>query len=143
MEGDVLEENTSIRLLSHLTGVNALLDGHTHKVYSTTTPDKNGKEVVIAQTGTKLKNIGKLIIKTNGTILHEMISKVELDDDYDASLVETVTRNGVERYVDKETRKFIDSLIDDLSDKLEEVIGYSPFDLKINKDPSDDTHEQL
>ena len=143
MEGDVLEENTSIRLLSHLTGVNALLDGHTHKVYSTTTPDKNGKEVIIAQTGTKLKNIGKLIIKTNGTIIHEMISKVELNDDYDASLVETVTRSGVERYVDKETREFIDSLFDDLSDKLNEIIGYSPFDLLINKDPSDDSHDQL
>ena len=60
MEGDVLEENTSTRLLSHLTGVDALLDGHTHQVYSKTTPDKNKKEVIIAQTGTKLKNIGKI-----------------------------------------------------------------------------------
>lgn len=143
MEGDVLEENTSKRLLSHLTGVDALLDGHTHQVYNKTTPDKNKKEVIIAQTGTKLKNIGKLIIKADGTLSHEMISKVELDNDYDKSLVETVTRSGVERHVDKETREFIDSLFNDLSDKLEEIIGYSPFDLKINKDPSDDSHEQL
>ena len=104
---------------------------------------KNKKEVIIAQTGTKLKNIGKLIIKADGTLSHEMISKVELDNDYDKSLVETVTRNGVERHVDKETREFIDSLFNDLSDKLEEIIGYSPFDLKINKDPSDDSHVQL
>ena len=130
MEGDVLEENTSKRLLSHLTGVDALLDGHTHQVYSKTTPDKNKKEVIIAQTGTKLKNIGKLIIKADGTLSHEMISKVELDNDYDKSLVETVTRNGVERHVDKETREFIDSLFNDLSDKLEEIIGYSPLYLK-------------
>ena len=37
------EEYTSEGLLSKLSGVTAVLDGHTHKVYNTTVKDKNGK----------------------------------------------------------------------------------------------------
>ena len=52
-----------ITLLSKLENVDAVLDGHTHLIYNTTTKDKNNKDIHISQTGTKLQSIGKLIIK--------------------------------------------------------------------------------
>ena len=50
-----------------------MLDGHTHLVYSQTSKDKNGKNIPLAQTGTKLNNIGVLKIATNGVITSELI----------------------------------------------------------------------
>lgn len=55
-----LEKYTSEDLLSNLTGVTAVLDAHTHKVYNATSKDKEEKEIHITQTGTKLEAIGPL-----------------------------------------------------------------------------------
>lgn len=43
-EGDS-EIYSSNYLLSNIKGVDALIDGHTHKIYNTTTKDKEGKDV--------------------------------------------------------------------------------------------------
>ncbi len=40
------------------------------------TKDKNNAEILITQTETKLESIGKLIIKTDGTIETEIIKEV-------------------------------------------------------------------
>jgi len=53
-----VEDYTSNGLLSHLENVDAVLDGHTHKIYNTTSKDKNNKDIPISQTGTKLQSIG-------------------------------------------------------------------------------------
>jgi len=53
-----VEDYTSNDLLSHLEKVDAVLDGHTHRVYNTTSKDKNNKDIPISQTGTKLQSIG-------------------------------------------------------------------------------------
>jgi len=45
--------------------VDAILDSHTHKVYSETSKDKDGTNIPFAQTGTKLANIGVLTIKAD------------------------------------------------------------------------------
>jgi 2',3'-cyclic-nucleotide 2'-phosphodiesterase (5'-nucleotidase family) len=47
------EQYKSEELLSKLENVDAILDGHTHKVYNLTNPDKNKKEIYTTQTGTK------------------------------------------------------------------------------------------
>ena len=71
--GMEVEEYTSNKLLSKLENVDAVLDGHTHLIYNTTTKDKNNKDIHISQTGTKLQSIGKLIIQNDGTITSEII----------------------------------------------------------------------
>ena len=47
--GKDIEEYTSNDILSHLNGVDAVLDGHTHKVYNTTSKDKDNKDIHMAQ----------------------------------------------------------------------------------------------
>ena len=61
IDGDALEENTSRGLLNNLNGVDALIDGHTHLIYERTTKGKDNKDVLFAQTGTKLNVIGVLL----------------------------------------------------------------------------------
>ena len=47
-----LDKYQSDELLSKLSGVDAVLDGHTHLVYNVTSKDKDNKDIHITQTGT-------------------------------------------------------------------------------------------
>lgn len=54
-------------LIASTTGIDVVLDGHTHSVIPhRTVPNKAGQPVLVAQTGTKLTNIGKLVITPEG-----------------------------------------------------------------------------
>ena len=144
MYGDALEENTSAGLLKNLKGINSLVDGHSHKVYSMTSPDEDGKKVVLVQTGTKLANIGVLTIHENGTLSHFNLDTVPYDPEL-ANETLNVTRSKVVRYVDKEMNGFINDIFDSFSDLLNEVIGKSDFLLNVFKNASESTesHTQL
>ena len=133
-----MEENTSAGVIKNLKNVNAFIDGHSHLLYSMTTPDKDGKPVILAQTGTKLANIGILTIHENGTLSHKNISEVP----YDPSLADEtspVTRNKVVRYVDKEMNEYIQNLYSSFSDQLNRVIGKTDFLLNVFKNASEST----
>ena len=74
------EPNRATDLIANTTGIDAVIDGHSH----TTAPcelvaDKSGKKVVYTQTGTKLNNIGKLTISKDGSIKAELVSEAEKD----------------------------------------------------------------
>ena len=139
-EGDSLEIYTSSGLLSKIDGVDAILDGHTHKIYNMTSKDKNGKLVPIAQTGTKLYQLGVLKIKTDGTITSEILSEIPQPKFYEPNVI---FRDGKNRFVDPEMAALINYIINSHSDELNEKIGYSAFDLKINIDKSGDSSKQL
>ena len=130
--GDAIHEYTSGGLMENLENVDALLDGHSHEIYSNLTKDKNNKEVILAQTGTKLATLGVLTIHTNGTLTHELLDSIPLIDN---TLNETeylkVTRSGVETYVDSDMAAFISVKLELLNEILGEVIGYTPFELNI------------
>ena len=99
------EQYKSEYLLSKLENVDAILDGHIHKIYNITSKDKNGKDIYIAQTGTKLQSIGKLIIKPNGTITSKIIYEVpEQSNNTNAT---TIYRSKSNRCVDKDMNDFI------------------------------------
>jgi len=129
--GDALEQYTSPALLAHINGVDAIIDGHTHLAYNNTFPDKDGKQIYISQTGTKLNIIGKLTIKPNGNITSELIDKIPLFEGYDSDTYYTVEREGIERYVDKETNKFIEDIIESHAHEFQEFVSYTDFDLLI------------
>ena len=138
-DDDSLSQYTSKKLLSHINGVDAILDGHSHKVYTKTSKDREGKNVPLSQTGTKFSNIGTLIIKSNGTIIPEIISEIpEPEEKYNA---EKIIRNNKERWVDIEMKNYMNEILDSYSDKLNEIIGYIDYDLIINLDPFD-LHKQ-
>ena len=87
-----IEKYTSEDLLSNLYGIDAVLDGHTHQIYNITSPDKNKKDIIITQTGTKLESIGKLTLKKDGSIFSEIITEVPVPSDKNKSI--KINRGG-------------------------------------------------
>ena len=62
---------TSTSVIANTTGIDALIDGHSHSTFATTQKNKDGKDIPVAQTGTKLENVGKMTIAADGTITAE------------------------------------------------------------------------
>jgi 2',3'-cyclic-nucleotide 2'-phosphodiesterase (5'-nucleotidase family) len=68
----------STDIIANVSGLNAFIDGHSHSVIpSQSVKDKDGKTVPLTSTGTKLVNIGKLVIKTDGTITTGLVNKAD------------------------------------------------------------------
>ena len=133
-----VEQYTSDGLLSKLEGVHAVFDGHTHSVYNVKAKDKTNAEIPIAQTGTKLESIGKLIIKTDGTIETEIIKEVPEPKNINGA--KSLNRSKSERWVDGKTNTFITDLISGYDNELKIIVGYSEFDLIIKPEDSTDSH---
>ena len=123
-----LDKYQSDELLSKLSGVDAVLDGHTHLVYNVTSKDKDNKDIHITQTGTKLETIGQLIIKTDGSLIAETISSVPKPDD-DITGAINVTRSNKERWVDENMSNFMKNVFSEYDEVLNTVIGYSDYEL--------------
>ena len=136
-----IEDYTSNGLVSKIESVDAVLDGHTHLVYHTTSGDKNGKSVYFTQTGTKLANIGQLIIKTDGTIETSIIE--EVPEPTDKTVATKVTRGKVDRWVNTEMNTFIDGLWEQYSSELNILIGTVDFDLRVFPGESRDSHANI
>lgn len=75
-ENGTTDQWTSDNVIKNTAGIDAVIDGHSHEVYNKYVKNKDGKDVLLTQTGTKLKNIGKLTIKTDGTMTSEMVTEV-------------------------------------------------------------------
>lgn len=78
--------NRSTDLIANTTGIDVLLDGHSHStVECDLIKNKDGKDVIYSQTGTKLKNIGVLTIDPNeNKIETRLIQTTEHDKEVDA-----------------------------------------------------------
>ena len=138
-DGDASEEYTSSGLLSRLSGVDIILDGHTHKKYNITSKDKTGKNVLILQGGYKLSYLTVIKIKTDNTITSEILSEIPFELDYPSM---PIFRDKL-RIVDMEMNKYITNIINSYSDELNKKIGYTSFDLLINSELSGDSSQQM
>ncbi|MBR4618732.1 MAG: 5'-nucleotidase C-terminal domain-containing protein, partial [Bacilli bacterium] len=136
--GMSIEQYTSDGLLSKLEGVDAVLDGHTHKVYNVTSKDKNNNDIHITQVGTKLEQVGKFILKTDGSIISEIISEIpEPNNKTDAK---SIFRAKKDRWVNKEMSEFIDDIWNEYADELNIEIGHSDIDFIIRPENTSDSH---
>jgi 2',3'-cyclic-nucleotide 2'-phosphodiesterase (5'-nucleotidase family) len=75
-ENGTTDRWTSDSVIKNTTGIDALIDGHSHEEYSKNIKNKDGKDVLLTQTGTKLKNIGKLTIRPDGSLASELVAEV-------------------------------------------------------------------
>lgn len=75
-ENGTTDRWTSDNVIKNTNGIDALIDGHSHEEYSKNIKNKDGKDVLLTQTGTKLKNIGKLTIRPDGSIASELVTEV-------------------------------------------------------------------
>ncbi len=76
------EPYDAISLIHNTSGIDAVLDGHAHAVIiGDYYPDKDGKDVLLSSVGTKLQNLGELIIGKDGTLSTVLISKSAKQDE--------------------------------------------------------------
>ena len=136
--GMQVEQYTSEGLLSKIEKVDAVLDGHTHVIYDTTTKDKNAKDIHVSQAGTKLQSIGKLIIKKDGTIISENIQDIPEPSDTTNSI--KLTRGRKEVWVDREMNNYINDMFSQYEDELNVEYGTSEYDLLIRPESTTESH---
>ncbi len=136
-ESWITEGWSAPEVVENLTGVDAVIDGLSHEVTpGITAKSKDGKDVVITQTVTKLANIGKMTITTDGRISTELIDSVPAPAE-DSGIAEDTWlepdgRKG--RYVDEAVYREMMLIESEYGDLLDEKIGTSDYDL-ITNDP--------
>ncbi len=117
---------TSKELIANTTGLDAVIDAHSHTVIeSESVKNKNGDEVLLASTGSKFENIGAMRISSKEEITTELINK-----DYKADGMP----DDAQAAYDKSSH-FIEDIKAGYSAELEKVVAVSECDLTVN-DPS-------
>lgn len=106
----ITPEWTSKAVIENTSGIDVFIDGHSHETYTETVNDEAGEPVVLAQTGTKLANMGKIVIDTD-------------TDEITAELVNGYTQQ------DEETASFIGGIEAEFAEVLQEVVAVSDVDL--------------
>ncbi len=82
----------SADVIANTSGIDAMIDGHSHHVVTdTTVKAKDGKEVVLTQTGTGLESIGEIIISADGKITSSLVKDYTAKDEKVASVVKGIS----------------------------------------------------
>ncbi len=117
---------SSPEIIEHTNGIDVFLDGHAHSVIEgEQIENKDGEEVLLSSTGTKLENIGCLKL----TVSDGRITSAE------SRLIDTIT----DAEKDSEAYRNMAAEVSDAEAEyayLAEVVGHTDFDLKIY-DPED------
>lgn len=129
---------TAQEVVQNTDNIDAVIDAHSHSVTEhLTVKNKNGEDVTITQTGTKLNNIGKMTISEDNTIKTELIDNVPapsadmvIPSDEWRSVPERDNRN-----VDAAINDTINAMLNKVAERFNTVIGHSDFDL-IFRDPA-------
>ncbi|MGN0604247.1 MAG: bifunctional metallophosphatase/5'-nucleotidase [Oscillospiraceae bacterium] len=123
---------TSKEVIANVSGINVFIDGHSHDVIDgETVPDKSGKSVLLASAGTKLAEIGTVMISKGG-ISSKLISKSDFTVSYDTSSSEYTAYSKM--------NDFVKSIEAEFSVLAQTVVAKTDVDLIIN-DP--ETNERI
>lgn len=119
----------STDVIANTTGINALLDGHSHSILEQEkVKNKDGEEVLLAACGTKLQAIGYLRISAKDGSMATGLYK--WDTSNTVSLPDLIG-------LDNEVATKVNEAMDTLNEKLGEVVAKSAVDLVIS-DPETD-----
>ena len=107
-------------VISHVSGIDAFLDGHSHDTEQVVMKDKDGKEVVRSACGTKLSAIGWCRIDTEGKISAGLYT---WNNDESAPAMLGISNKATE---------YVDQAKSTLDKKLQEVVAKSQVALTIS-----------
>lgn len=98
--GDSKEEDfpTSLELIANTTGIDAVLDGHSHStIPCNRIPNKEGKGVVLSSSGYCFQNIGVLTLSTDGEFSARLVESASVGvDSAVMSLVNSIKQGALE-----------------------------------------------
>jgi len=92
-ENENARHSDSHTVVANTTGIDIVLDGHSHAVITADTVlNKAGKPIIVTQTGTKFANVGKLLITPDGRMTTSLIpiASVKEKNTYVAHLVDSI-----------------------------------------------------
>lgn len=119
-DGEEFLEYSSASLIENTTGVDAVLDAHAHnQIPSRYYISKDGKDVLLSSTGTKLATFGQLVITRDGLITTSLISK------YDKSSTE------IEEYVKSIKSLYEGDMNKVVAKSLVDLNGYSTDGIRL------------
>ena len=104
---------TSTEVIANTTGIDAFIDGHSHSTFAATAKNKDGENVATVSTGTKLQNIGKVIISEAGEVSTALVSAAQITGK------------------DTDTDAFIAGIKEKYENLVNSVVAYSDVDLAI------------
>ena len=120
--GNAAEDSpyTYADVISHITGIDAFLDGHSHDTDQVVMKDKDGKEVIRSACGTKLANIGWCRISSTGKVT--------------AGLYAWTNKTGAPALLglNNDMSRAVDKALDELALELGKVVGKTIVDLTID-----------
>ena len=102
-------------LVAATSGIDVVLDGHSHATIAHEyVKNKEGKMIIVSQSGTKFENVGKLVITKDGILTTELVPMNDI--------------NYANQFV-ANTTDSIKSLLEEMNAR---IIATSEFDLQIN-----------
>ncbi|MDO5425829.1 MAG: bifunctional UDP-sugar hydrolase/5'-nucleotidase [Eubacteriales bacterium] len=114
----------STEVIANTTGIDVMLDGHSHStIEGEQVKNKDGENVLLTSTGTKLSAIGQLTIAADGTISSQLVT------DYDNA--------------DADVESCVAEITAEFEEVLNEVVAKSDVDLVINDPSSLDKEEKI
>lgn len=122
---------TSTETINGVSGLDAFIDGHSHStVRGENIKDKDGKNVVLTQTGSYFERIGIMVIDSDTDKISTDFIECEdvLDNDGKTVTGQKLVSglySGTELLSDDDVRKIKDSKINEIDEKLGEKIGFS------------------
>lgn len=115
---------TSSEVIENTSGIDVFLDGHSHSVIEgETVKNKDGENVLLTSTGTKLSSVGELTIAEDGTFSSALIS------------------GGME--ADPETEAYINDINTEFEGILNEVVAETDVALVVNDPATADQEEPV
>ena len=106
---------TSTELIAQTTGIDVVLDGHSHSVIeSQLVNNRDGKPVILTSTGTAFTYVGILVIGQDGNITTQLLETQQLP------------------YKDEKVQQEIDRIYQDYKEVGGRHIGYSEAELRIS-----------
>ncbi len=86
---DVFGPYDSISLIHKTSGIDAVLDGHSHSlIVEDRYPNKNNEDVILSSVGTKLQSVGELIIGKDGSLSVVHIEEYDQKDEAMSAFVD-------------------------------------------------------
>ena len=108
----------SIDVIANTTGIDAFIDGHSHSaIAGDNYKNKAGEDVLLTQTGSKLANIGCMVIAADGSITSTLISTSEYEN------------------FDADALAYLEGISALFAEELGGVVAKSDYDLVVN-DPA-------
>ena len=109
-EENVIAEINAKEVVENTRGISILIDGHDHKVENQTVKDLDGNEVLIAESGSYLKNIGILTYE-------------------DGRFTEALAEAGTYKGSDPEVAKLVTELSEEVEKSLGKKVAVTKWDL--------------